>query len=88
MVRTVCKTPAEFGPQYISTPPSPHSHALSEYTVHWEGVGVGQREGTVEGQQFTSWVENTNYYIHLTAEYKLPILSLQRLNNHYLIHIQ
>jgi hypothetical protein len=27
-------------------------------------------------------------YIHLTAEYKLPILSLQRLKNHYLIHIQ
>ncbi len=81
---TECKTPAEYGPQYISTPPTPtpHSHALSVYTVHKEGGegGGGQREGTVEGQQytsivlcpwgqqFTSWVENTNYeWIYLQS---------------------
>jgi hypothetical protein len=52
---TECKTPPEYGLQYISTPP--HSHTLSAYTVHWEGGGGGgQREGTVEGQQYTSIV--------------------------------
>ncbi len=40
---TECKTPAEYGPQYISTPPPPHSHTLSVYTVHWEGGGRGRR---------------------------------------------
>jgi hypothetical protein len=40
-------------------PPSPpHSHTLSVYTVHWEGGEGegGQREGTVEGQQYTSTI--------------------------------
>ncbi len=51
----MCKTPAEYGPQYISTQPH-HSHTLSVYTVHCEGGEGegGQREGTVEGQQYTS----------------------------------
>jgi hypothetical protein len=37
-------------------PPPPTSHTLSVKNVHWEGEeGVGgQREGTVEGQQYTS----------------------------------
>jgi hypothetical protein len=56
---TECKTPAEYGPQCISTPPQPpsHSHTVTYVcmyvcTVHWEGgEGEGeQREGTVEGQ--------------------------------------
>ena len=58
-------------------PPPPHSHTRFVYTVHlpMEGGGEGQREGTLEGQQytsiipssmgatvrFTSWVENTNH---------------------------
>jgi hypothetical protein len=29
--------PSEYGPQYILTPPPPHSHTLSVYNVHWEG---------------------------------------------------
>ncbi len=40
---TESKTPAEYGPKYISTPPPPppHSHTLSVYTVHlvWERGG-------------------------------------------------
>ncbi len=46
-----CKTPAEYGPQYISTPPPPPSHTLSVYTVHWEGEEGegGQREGKYRG---------------------------------------
>ncbi len=36
--------------------PPPPSHTLSVYTVHWEGGGGGQREGTAEGQQYTSIV--------------------------------
>ncbi len=39
---TECKTPAEYGPQYISTPP--HSHTQSVYTVQWEGGGEEVRE--------------------------------------------
>jgi hypothetical protein len=33
-----------------------HSHTLSVYSVHWEGGEGegGQRDGTVEGQQYTS----------------------------------
>ncbi len=54
---TECKTPSEYGPQYISTPPPPpQSHTVcTVYTVHWErGEGEGdQREGSVEGQQYT-----------------------------------
>jgi hypothetical protein len=59
----------------IQHPPPPHSHTLSVYTVHlvWEGGGGSQSEGISEGnstqvyflrpwgQQFTSWVKNTNY---------------------------
>jgi hypothetical protein len=51
-LETECKTPVEYGPQYISTPPPTVSHTLSVYTVHGEGEG-GQREGTVEGQHST-----------------------------------
>jgi hypothetical protein len=55
-------------------------HTLSVYNVHlvWERVGGGQREGrgaTVHmyssyllrpwGQQFTSWVENTNQWVYV-----------------------
>jgi hypothetical protein len=51
----------EYGPQYISTPPPPHRHTLFVYTVHWEGEegGGGQREGTVEGQQYTRKVPSS-----------------------------
>jgi hypothetical protein len=41
--------------QHPPIPPPPHNHTLSAYTVHWEGGG-GQREGTVEGPQYTSIV--------------------------------
>jgi hypothetical protein len=59
---TECKTPAEYGPQYISTPPPPHSHCLySIYCTLGRGGGGrgGQREGTVEGQQYTSIVPSS-----------------------------
>ncbi len=40
---TECKTPAEYGPKYISTPPSPppppHSHTLSVYNILYTGKG-------------------------------------------------
>jgi hypothetical protein len=38
------------------TPPPHPRHTLFVYTVHWEGGegGGGQREATVEGQQYTS----------------------------------
>ncbi len=43
---TECKTPAEYGPQYISTPPTPpppHSHTLSVYNILYIGkVGRGE----------------------------------------------
>jgi hypothetical protein len=49
--------------QHPPTPPqSPrtleYSHTLAVYTVHWEGGEGegGQREGTVEGQHYTSRV--------------------------------
>ena len=54
---TECKTPAEYGPQYISTP---YSHTLAVYTVHlvWEGgEGVGEVREMTEGHQFTKGVE-------------------------------
>jgi hypothetical protein len=38
----------------FNTTPPPHSHTLSVYTVHWEGGSRSLREGTVEGQQYTS----------------------------------
>ena len=47
----------EYGPQYISThpPPSPTvTHCL--YILYIGKGGGGQREGTVEGQQYTSIV--------------------------------
>jgi hypothetical protein len=42
---------------FAPTPP-PHSHTLSVNTVHKEGGEGegGQREGTVEGQKYTSKV--------------------------------
>jgi hypothetical protein len=42
-------------------PPTPHSHTVSVYAVHWEGGEGegGQREGTVEGQEYTSIVPST-----------------------------
>jgi hypothetical protein len=47
----------------IQHPPisPPQSHTLSVYTVHlvWGGGGVGQREGKVEGQQYTSIVPSS-----------------------------
>ncbi len=38
---TECKTPAEYGPQYISTPPPTVTHCL--YTVLYIGKGGGRR---------------------------------------------
>ncbi len=45
-----------------STFQHPHRHTLSAFTVHCEGGGGGQREGTVEGQQYTSIVPSS--FVH------------------------
>ncbi len=55
-----CLIPAEYGLQQKSTPPPPHSHTLYVYFGKG-GRGEGsQREGTVDGQQLTRGVANTN----------------------------
>ncbi len=51
---TDCKTSAEYGPQYISTPPQPHT--VIYCTLGRGEGGGGQREGREEGQQYTSIV--------------------------------
>ncbi len=58
---TECKTPAEYGPQYISTPPPPpppqsHTVCILYCTLGRGEGGGGQREGKVEGQQYTSTI--------------------------------
>jgi hypothetical protein len=52
---TEFKTPAEYGPQYISTPPPP-TVTFCLYILYNGKVGEGgggQKEGTVEGQHST-----------------------------------
>jgi hypothetical protein len=46
-----------------STIQHPHSHTLSVYAVHlvWEGGREEEVREKVEGQQYTSWIENTNH---------------------------
>jgi hypothetical protein len=74
---TKCKTPAEYGPQYISTTPPPPTVTHCLFILYFGKGGGGLRRSerrysrgaTVHkyssfihgGQQFTSWVENTNY---------------------------
>jgi hypothetical protein len=80
---TECKTPAKYGPQYIQRPTNQQAHIVCIYevslvytdTVHWEGGegGGGQREVTVEGQQYTSIVPSSmGATVHkLGRKYKL-----------------
>jgi hypothetical protein len=61
---TECKTLAEYGPQYISTLPPPPTvkHCLYKLYIGKGGEGGGQREGTVEGQQYT--LQQYSSFVH------------------------
>jgi hypothetical protein len=45
--------------QHPPIPPPPQSHTLSVYTVHLVWGGGGQREGKVDGQQYTTIVPSS-----------------------------